>query len=154
MGIHRGHQARPVERVFEWLIFGVSFSTIAIIFLIFIFVGKEALPVVFGKEDSAAIKDVIPSADIEKISAEKLREYLDLTPAQFKEMDKETLVTLMQVREEALAELPEYMRTDKDARINTTEWRYQDIFHTSLYMIASSNFHIAREVVEIIERKN
>ena len=124
MGIHRGHQARPVERIFEWLIFGVSFSTIAIVFLIFIFVGKEALPVVFGKESSAAIKDVIPSADIDKVSPAKLQEYLELTPTQFKAMDKETLVSLMQVREEALAELPENMRKDKDARINTTEWRY------------------------------
>ena len=124
MGIHRGHQARPVERIFEWLIFGVSFSTIAIVFLIFIFVGKEALPVVFGKESSAAIKDVIPSSDIDKVSPAKLQEYLELTPAQFKAMDKETLVSLMQVREEALAELPENMRKDKDARINTTEWQY------------------------------
>ncbi len=124
MGIHRGHRARPVERIAEWLIFGVSFSTIAIVFLIFIFVGKEALPVIFGKENSAAIKDVIPSADVDKIPADRLRAYLDLTPAQFAAMDKETLVTLMQVREEALAEMPETMRTDKDARINTTEWKY------------------------------
>lgn len=124
MGIHRGHKARPVERIAEWLIFGVSFSTIAIVFLIFIFVGKEALPVAFGKEDSAAIKEVIPSADIDKVAPENLREYLGLTPAQFKEMDKETLVALMQVREEALSELPENVRNDKDARVNTTQWRY------------------------------
>jgi len=124
MGIHRGHQARPVERLAEWLIFGVSFSTIAIVFLIFIFVGKEALPVVFGRDDSALIKDVLPSTDVDKIPAEKLRAYLDLTPAQFKEMDKETLVSLMQIREEALAEIPANVRSDQDARINTTEWRY------------------------------
>ena len=124
MGIHRGHKARPMERIAEWLIFGVSFSTIAIIFLIFIFVGKEALPVLLGHEDSAAIKEVIPSADIDTLSPEKLRAYLDLSRSQFAEMDKETLVTLMQVREEALAEMPGHMRNDKDARINTTEWRY------------------------------
>jgi phosphate transport system permease protein len=124
MGIHRGHRARPVERIFEWLIFGVSFSTIAIVFLIFIFVGKEALPVVFGEENSAAIKDVIPSADVDKIPPARLREYLELTPEQFKEMDKETLVSLMEVREEALAELPANVRNDKDARVNTTAWRY------------------------------
>ncbi len=124
MGIHRGHKARPMERIAEWLIFGVSFSTIAIIFLIFIFVGKEALPVLLGHEDSAAIKEVIPSADIDTLAPEKLRAYLDLSRSQFAEMDKETLVSLMQVREEALAEMPGHMRNDKDARINTTEWRY------------------------------
>src|ERR1043165_8446284 len=79
MGIHRGHRARPVERIAEWLIFGVSFSTIAIVFLIFIFVGKEALPVVFGRENSALIKEIIPSADIDKTPPEKLQAYLDLT---------------------------------------------------------------------------
>jgi phosphate transport system permease protein len=124
MGIHRGHQARPVERIFEWLIFGVSFSTIGIVFLIFVFVGKEALPVVFGRENSAAIKEVLPAADIDKIAPEQLRAYLGLTSTQFKEMDKETLVSLMQVREEALAELPENVRNDKDARLNTAQWRY------------------------------
>lgn len=124
MGIHRGHRARPLERLAEWVIFGVSFSTIAIVFLIFIFVGKEALPVLFGKENSAAITDVIPAADIDKLSPGELREYLDLTPAQFKAMDKEMLVSLMQLREEALAEMSEGLRNDKDARINTTEWRY------------------------------
>ncbi len=124
MGIYRGQKARPMERIAEWLIFGVSFTTIAIIFLIFVFIGKEALPVMLGREDSAAIKVVIPSADIDKLPPEKLRGYLDLSPSQFKEMDKETLVSLMQVREEALAEMPEYLRADKDARINTTEWRY------------------------------
>jgi phosphate transport system permease protein len=129
MGIHRGHQAHPFERMAEWLIFGVSFSTIAIVFLIFIFVGKEALPVVFGKEDSAAIKNVIPAADIDKLAPEQVREYLGLTPAQFKEMDRDTLVSLMQVREEALADLPENVRNDKDARINTAEWRYLVLPH-------------------------
>jgi phosphate transport system permease protein len=124
MGIHRGHQARVFEHLAEWMIFGVSFSTIAIIFLIFIFVGKEALPVVLGKENSAALQDVIPAADIDKLTPEHLRTYLGLTSAQLERMDKETLVSLMQVREEALAELPEYVRHDPDARLNTAQWRY------------------------------
>jgi phosphate transport system permease protein len=124
MGIHRGHEAHPVERAFEWLIFGVSFSTIAIVFLIFLFVGKEALPVLFGRENAAAIKEVLPAADIDKLSPETLREYLELTPAQFKEMDRETLKALMQVREDALAELPASVRNDPDAHLNTAQWRY------------------------------
>lgn len=124
MGIHRGHRAHPFERFAEWCIFGVSFSTIAVVFLIFIFVGKEALPVIFGKANAAAIKEVIPPADIDKLSSEALREYLEMSPAQFAEMDRETRQMLMEIRVEAFNELPENVRTDKDARINTAMWRY------------------------------
>ncbi|MBI3878550.1 MAG: phosphate ABC transporter permease subunit PstC [Verrucomicrobia bacterium] len=129
MGIHRGHQARPVERLAEWFIVGVSFSTIAVVFLIFIFVGKEALPLLLGRENSALLTEVIPAADLEKIPPAKLRAYLDLTPEQFAAMDKETLKALMEVREEALKEIPEEVRKDQDARVNTTEWRYLVLPH-------------------------
>ena len=48
MGIHRGHKARPVEWLAEKLIFLVSLTAIVMVFLIFLFVAREALPVVFG----------------------------------------------------------------------------------------------------------
>jgi len=124
MGIHRGHRAHPFERLVEWGIFAVSFSTIGMVFLIFLFVGKEALPVVFGKENSALIKEVVPPSEIDTLSNEQLQTYLDLTPSQFAEMDRETLQMLMEIRVEAINELPENIRDDKDARLNTAQWRY------------------------------
>ena len=65
MGIHRGHKARPLEWLAEKLIFLVSLSTILTVFLIFVFVAREALPIFFGKENSALIKPVIPPEDMD-----------------------------------------------------------------------------------------
>ena len=56
MGIHRGHKARPLEWLAEKFIFLVSLSTILMVFLIFVFVAREALPIFLGKENSALIR--------------------------------------------------------------------------------------------------
>lgn len=128
MGLKRGHHARPFEWVVEKGIFLVSLSAIAVIFLIFIFIGREAVPIFFGQENSAAVREVIPVANLDKVPRAQLRAYLDLDEAKFTELwnekDKETLKTLMEVREEALKELPAAVRSDPDAKVNTTEWRY------------------------------
>jgi len=55
MGIHRGHKARPLEWLAEKFIFLVSLSTILMVFLIFVFVAREALPVFFGQSDTALV---------------------------------------------------------------------------------------------------
>ncbi|PAW73256.1 MAG: phosphate ABC transporter permease subunit PstC [Pedosphaera sp. Tous-C6FEB] len=128
MGLKRGHRARPFEWVVEKGIFAVSLSAIAVIFLIFVFIGREAVPIFLGQEDSAALREVIPVADLDKVPREQLRAYLGLDADKFaeleKEKDKETLKTLMEIREEAFKELPAAVRTDPDAKVNTTEWRY------------------------------
>lgn len=122
MGLHRGHQARPLEWLAEKVIFLVSLSTILVIFLIFVFVAREAMPILLGQENSALIKPVIPPDDMDKIPAEELRAYLKLTPKQFREMDRETKLDLMLVKQEAQDEIPAHLRDDPDARLNTTEW--------------------------------
>ena len=98
MGIHRGHKARPLEWLAEKFIFLVSLSAILVVFLIFLFVAREALPVFLGQMDSALVQEVIPVAEMDKLSPAKLREYLGLTEAQFAAMDKETLISLMEVK--------------------------------------------------------
>jgi phosphate transport system permease protein len=201
MGIHRGHKARPLERLAEFGILGVSFSTIAVIFLIFLFVGKEAWPILTGDVDSAAVRDVLPveematrpvaevlayleitrieaddkirqlardlAAELNETSAVELPERLKLEPdpvrakllAEFSgeferasvRLDErvanldasaqpalrelaaarmhEWLQTLMEIRVEAFAELPAYVKSDPDARANTTQWRYLVLPH-------------------------
>ena len=124
MGIHRGHKARPLEWLAEKFIFLVSLSAILVVFLIFLFVAREALPVFLGQMDSALVQEVIPVAEMDKLSPAKLREYLGLTEAQFAAMDKETLISLMEVKVEAQNDIPENFRNDPDARINTTEWKH------------------------------
>jgi phosphate transport system permease protein len=119
MGLKRGHQARPVEWLAERGIFLVSLSAIVMIFLIFIFVAREALPVALGKTNSAQPGSAILPEQMETMSKAELMEYLALTPEQFATMDKETLRELMKVKVEAAAEATQ----DKDAALNTTSWR-------------------------------
>src|SRR5258706_10316740 len=83
MGIRRGHRAHPFEWLAEKGIFLVSLTTIVMVFLIFAFVTREAFPLLIGRTNSAAVQPVIPVADMDKIPAEQLREYLELSPDQF-----------------------------------------------------------------------
>ena len=124
ISIHRGHKARPGEWLAEKFIFLVSLSAIAMVLLIFLFVAREALPVFFGETNTALIQEIIPTAELGKHSDAEIQRYLELTPAQFKNMDQETLKALMDVKIEALNDVPENFRNDPDARINTTEWKY------------------------------
>jgi phosphate transport system permease protein len=124
MGIHRGHKARPLEWLAEKFIFLVALSAILMVFLIFFFIGREALPVFLGQTNSALVRPVIAPEEVDRIPPRELREYLGLSAAQFASMDKDTLRSLMEVKQEAQNEIPEQFRSDKDARINTTEWRY------------------------------
>lgn len=120
MGIQRGHRAHPFEWIAEKFIFLVSLTAILMVFLIFAFVTREAMPLLLGKMNSAALQPVIPIADIDKVPPAKLRDYLGLTPEQFSGMDRDTKILLMQTKIDEAGEAP----TDKDARLNTTEWRY------------------------------
>lgn len=129
MGIHRGHKARPLEWLAEKFIFIVSLSAILVVFLIFLFVAREALPLMLGRMDSALVKSVIPPEDMDRHSPEALRRYLGLDAKKFQSMDRETLQLLMEVKVEAQNEIPENFRNDKDARINTTQWRYLVLPH-------------------------
>ncbi|MDD5141473.1 MAG: phosphate ABC transporter permease subunit PstC [Verrucomicrobiales bacterium] len=124
MGIHRGHRARPLEWLAEKFIFLVSLSTILMVFLIFLFVAREALPIFFGETDTALVQTVIPPDEADKLSPAQLQKYLELTPEQFASMDKDSLKALMEVKQEALDEIPEKFRNDPDARANTTDWHY------------------------------
>lgn len=109
-----------MEWIAEKLIFLISLSTILLIFLIFVFIGREALPIIFGRANSAATQEIIPPEKIDALTPEQLRTYLDLSPAEFAAMDRETMIGIMEIRMEAAAE-----RSDSpDANINTTQWRY------------------------------
>jgi phosphate transport system permease protein len=120
MGLRRGHRARPMERLAEWVIFLVSTSAILMIFLIFIFIGRAALPIILGKTNSSLVQEVIPPERMDSMTPEQLMEYLALTPAEFRAKDRETLQLLMELKVEMASEAPD----DKDAAVNTTEWRY------------------------------
>lgn len=120
MGIKRGHRARPLEWLAEKIIFLVSLSAILMIFLIFIFIAREALPVILGQMDSSRQQRIIPPEEMEQLSKQELMEYLGLTSAELERMDQETLQILMEVKVEEIESAPD----NADAAINTTSWRY------------------------------
>lgn len=124
MGLRRGHRARPGEWIVEKLIQGVGLSTIGLMVLILVFVGREALPVLFGRVNTALVQPILPSKDIDVIPGDALRSYLELSRSQFDEMDRETLVALMEAREEGFRDIPETFRSDPDAQVNTAHWRH------------------------------
>jgi phosphate transport system permease protein len=116
----RGRKSRPLEWMVERGIFLTSLSAIVMIFLIFAFVGNKAWPIFVGKANSSRVFETIEVADMHKHSAEELAAYVGVTPAQWAGFDEETRRTLMEVKIEEAKERP----TDKDAAVNTTEWRY------------------------------
>lgn len=130
-GIHRGHRARPFEGLIEKLILGVSMSAIAMVFFIFVSVTIQAWPLIVGSPtvDSRLVKEVLPAAELDRLKPEELRSYLGLDARKFATMDRESLQTLMEIREEAAREIPEEFRRDPDATINTATWRYLMLPH-------------------------
>jgi phosphate transport system permease protein len=120
MGIRRGHRANLFEWLAEKLIFVVSLTAILMVFLIFIFIGREALPVIFGRTNTALTQKTIPPSEMDTLSEAQLCEYLGLTKQQYKGMDRDTLKTLMELKAETSAS----SSRNKDASINSTQWRY------------------------------
>ncbi len=124
MGIHRGHRARPLEWLAERFIFLVSLSTILMVFLIFLFVAREALPIFFGGANTAPLQKVLSPEAVDQLSPAQLQAYLELTPQQFATLDRESIQALLLVKQEAQDEIPAQVRSDPDARVNTVEWKY------------------------------
>ncbi|MDB6110526.1 MAG: Phosphate transport system permease protein [Pedosphaera sp.] len=120
MGLQRGHRAHPFEWLVEKGIFAVSLSAILMVFLIFLFVAREALPIFLGQVNNASGQKVIAVADMDKLSPAELQAYLGLSPQQFASMDTETKRLLMEVKIEELKAVSQ----DQDTRVNTTSWRY------------------------------
>jgi phosphate transport system permease protein len=120
MGIRRGHNARPLEWFIEKGILLVSLSAIVMILLIFVFIGREAIPVALGRMDTSHGSEVIPVEKMSSLSKAELQSYLGLSDAEMARMDNETLKILMEVKADEKKESP----NDKDSNVNTTEWKY------------------------------
>lgn len=118
--LHRSARKRPFEWLAEKGIFLVSLTAILMVFLIFLFVAREALPVALGTMNSARAQRAIEVSAMDQLKPEELRTYLGLKPAEFAGMSREQLRMLMEVKHEELAAIS----NDRDAAVNTTEWRY------------------------------
>jgi phosphate transport system permease protein len=90
------------------------------VFLIFVFIGREAIPLALGRMNTAKGQKIIPVEQMDKLNESELREYLGLTSEEFARMDRETLKTLMELKIETTQESSK----NKDAAVNTAQWRY------------------------------
>lgn len=120
MGLGRGHRARPFEWVVEKAMLLVALSAILMVFLIFAFVGREALPVILGQTSTVHARAARPVADLERMTVGEVQAYLELKPKQYETLDRQILVTLMELKIEAAKEAFH----DPDAGANTAAWRF------------------------------
>ncbi len=120
MGLKRGHRAKPLEWIAEKTIFLVSLSAILMVFLIIIFIGREALPIVFGRLNTASERKALPADQVKKLTRAQLMDYLSVSKEEFERMDQEAIQTLIELKAESAKEGP----ADKDAAVNTAKWRY------------------------------
>lgn len=112
---------RKKNRRLEWLaeksVFLVSLSAILMIFLIFAFVAREALPVILGKTTNARTQKPITAEEIPNLKPDELARYLGVPVTDLKNYDAETTRTLVELKGEELAQ-----NSNPDSRINTTSW--------------------------------
>jgi len=118
-GIHKGHKTRPVEWLAEKAIYLVSSTAILTIFLIFIFIGKEALPLLTSDGGSPAKPQAQGAAPAEKLSTEALAAYLKMPVDELAKKDPKTIQLLSDLVEEERSK----PSADKDASLNTASPR-------------------------------
>ena len=111
------HRRRCGECIVERGIFAVSLSSILMIFLIFAFVGREALPVVLGQTNNARSQKPLTADDAAKLSDAALAKYLGVTETELKGFDAQTRKTLLDLKAEELQQI-----SNPDSRVNTTSW--------------------------------
>jgi phosphate transport system permease protein len=100
-------------------IFAVSLTSIVMVFLIFAFVGREALPVILGQMDNARARKPYTLEEAKALPATELAKYLAVKPAELAGYDAETIKTLVELKAEELAHID-----NPDARLNTISWKY------------------------------
>jgi len=130
----------------EWLaektIFLVSLSTILMIFLIFAFVGREALPVILGKLNNARAQKPLTVEAAAKLPADQLAKYLGVTTTDLQGYDEETRKTLIELKAEELKQ-----SANPDMRVNTATWSM--MFHPYQWFGYDKPSYIWQPVSEI-----
>ena len=108
---------RWAEWLIERAIFLVALSTILVVFLIFAFVAREALPVIFRQTNNIHSQTPVTAAQIATMPPAELAKYLGVTTAELQGYDAETVRTLVELKAEELKQ-----NIGPDSRINTTSW--------------------------------
>ncbi|GEM_PF-28489 len=119
------------EKLAEGSIFLISFSSVAVVFLIFIFIAREAGGVITQRlttaqtsapqEAAAASKDTTAGGQAaDKLDPEKIAALAGMTPAEVKELDAETLAYLLDSHKEETTR----QGANPDRKINALSYRW------------------------------
>jgi len=98
----------PLSRIVEWvaerILFGVAVLTSGLVLLMFLFVTREALPILLGRVSTVNSREVLRPTDLGVLPPERIRNYLELSPEEFAARSPEELRLLLEVRAEVIAE--------------------------------------------------
>ena len=108
------------ERILELGILLISATTSVAILMIFVFVGRESMPVIFGKSQLDASQLIRSVEDLDKMSAKEIMTYLGLSKEEYNSLDKQSLRELMLLKIETARDASK----DKDAFINAASLKY------------------------------
>ena len=108
------------ERILELGILLISATTSVAILMIFVFVGRESMPVIFGKSQLDASQSIRSVEDLDKMSAKEIMTYLGLSKEEYNSLDKQSLRELMLLKIETARDASK----DKDAFINAASLKY------------------------------
>lgn len=117
--VRRRRLRERLERVAEVAIWATSFTAIAVILLIFLFVGREALPVILQRSSTARIDAGIDPATAATLPREQLAAFLGMKPADLDGVDAETIQYLVQEKTSELSK----SGSDPDAKLNSASYR-------------------------------
>ena len=118
--LDRSQAPRLWERVAEKAIFLISLTTILFVLLIFLFIGRESLPIILETSKAPFAGESIPVSNLDSTPPETIQRYLELSEEEYRSMERETIALLLEVKLEALAEAP----VEGDVTIQSTRWRY------------------------------
>ena len=107
--MRRGQRRRPGEWLAEKGIFLVSLSAIVMVFLIFLFVARESLPLLLGRVDASAARTPMTMAQLNALPAPELAKLLDLEASELATMQRsepETVQLLIEAKFDEIAALP------------------------------------------------
>ena len=118
--LDRAHAPRLWEQMAEKAILLISLTTILFVLLIFLFIGRESLPIILQTSKAPFPGESIPVSDLDSTPPETIQRYLELSEEEYRSMESETIALLLEVKLEALAATP----VEGDVTIQSTRWRY------------------------------
>ena len=111
------HRRRWGEWLAERAIFAVSLTSIVMVFLIFAFVGREALPVVLGRTNTARNQKPLTPIEVQQLAPDQLARYLGVSVSELRAFDAAAVQSLVELKAEELQQI-----ANPDARVNATSW--------------------------------